>query len=389
MNTFIEFLDDEPMENVAACLKYRADRVLFFGYDDVIKARKSSTEQFLTKRCGVQKVFFFPLSQKSLPSVLQTMRTRIGEELKLGSSIFIDITGGESMILAAIGILSHELKLPMFEIDIARDRVIEMDTGSDRLLSRDVPRNEILFDIDLYIEMRGGAVNYSMHKDLKALNDPEFTADVRAIWKVADVYRDCWTSFTELLKSCLTPDENLRVSRRTTSVLDTLSETPSSSLTPLKTEQMIRGFEEAGILKDVELTAERYRFTFKNAAVKDCIWESGAILELHTYLEEMKRSDDCLVGVHLDWDGILHSRTSEDVLNEIDVLSVKGDLITFISCKAGRLGSSQSLYALYELETVAERFGGKYARKKLVTFQPLNDIYMERAAEMGIEVVVA
>ena len=388
MNTIIEFLDVEPMENVAACLRYRADRVLFFGYDDVIKARKSSTEHFLTRRCGVKKVLFFPLSQKSLPSVLQTMRSRIGEELALGSNVYIDITGGEHLILAAIGILAHELRLPVFEIDIDKDRLIEMDTGSDRKISRDVPPNEILFDIDLYIEMRGGAVNYSLHKGLKELDDPEFVNDVLSIWKIAEAYKDCWTSFTELLKSCLTPDEDLRVSRRTLSVMETLSESPSSSLTAPRAEQMIRGLVEEGILKDLELSAERYRFTFKNATVKECLWESGSILELHTYLEEKKNSDDCLVGVHLDWDGTLHSRTSEDVLNEIDVLSVKGNRITFISCKAGRMGSSQSLYALYELETVAERFGGRYARKKLVTFQPLNDIYMERAAEMGIEVVV-
>ena len=50
------------------------------------------------------------------------------------------------------------------------------------------------------------------------------------------------------------------------------------------------------------------------------------------------------------------------------------------------MGPSNSLHALYELETVANRFGGKYAKKKLVTSRPLVDVYLKRAEEMGIEV---
>lgn len=50
------------------------------------------------------------------------------------------------------------------------------------------------------------------------------------------------------------------------------------------------------------------------------------------------------------------------------------------------MGGQQVLHALYELETVASRFGGKYAKKVLVTANELGDAYMERAKEMGIEV---
>ena len=42
--------------------------------------------------------------------------------------------------------------------------------------------------------------------------------------------------------------------------------------------------------------------------------------------------------------------------------------------------------ALYELQTVADRFGDKYSKKVLVTARPLGVVYMERAEEMGIEV---
>lgn len=38
------------------------------------------------------------------------------------------------------------------------------------------------------------------------------------------------------------------------------------------------------------------------------------------------------------------------------------------------------------IQTVASRFGGKYAKKVLVTANTLGEVYMERAKEMGIYV---
>ena len=58
----------------------------------------------------------------------------------------------------------------------------------------------------------------------------------------------------------------------------------------------------------------------------------------------------------------------------------------FISCKTGKMSPTNTLHALYELNTVASRFGGKYARKVLVSSRPINDVYRTRAQEMGIEV---
>ena len=75
-------------------------------------------------------------------------------------------------------------------------------------------------------------------------------------------------------------------------------------------------------------------------------------------------------------------------MNEIDVLVLKGTIPTFISCKSGILNSKTALRALYELDVVASRFGGKYAKKVLVTTEEIGPIYQDRAAEMGIELVV-
>ena len=93
-------------------------------------------------------------------------------------------------------------------------------------------------------------------------------------------------------------------------------------------------------------------------------------------------NDDCRIGVHIDWDGVIHQSRGDDVLNEIDVLSLYKNIPVFISCKNGHVDQ----HALYELETVANRFGGKYAKKILVVTKPLSHSHLLRAAEMEIEV---
>lgn len=50
-------------------------------------------------------------------------------------------------------------------------------------------------------------------------------------------------------------------------------------------------------------------------------------------MEERKKADDCMVGVHLDWDGVIYNHSLKDTLNEIDVLSLRGVIPTFISFK--------------------------------------------------------
>jgi hypothetical protein len=184
------------------------------------------------------------------------------------------------------------------------------------------------------------------------------------------------------------PDKNLEVNYSESFVLKALS-LSKTKLNNIKTlNKLIDKLADVGVLVNVVHTNGKYRFSFKNEEIKNCIWEGGSVLELYVYQNMKKQSDDCMVGVHLDWDGIIHSQLGEDVLNEVDVLALSGNVPTFISCKSGKMESKQTLHALYELQTVTDRFGGKYAKKILVTLKPLAEVYMERAAEMEIEVKI-
>ena len=62
----------------------------------------------MINNCEVKKVVFLPLSQRNLPSIIKTMRGEIERDLEAGNHIYFDITGGESLILVAFGMLSVE-----------------------------------------------------------------------------------------------------------------------------------------------------------------------------------------------------------------------------------------------------------------------------------------
>lgn len=79
---------------------------------------------------------------------------------------------------------------------------------------------------------------------------------------------------------------------------------------------------------------------------------------------------------------MIHNIPGKDVVNEIDIMSINNNLPTFISCKIGNVDQM----ALYELETVANRFGGKYAKKVLIVAKDVAHGHLLRAEEMGIEV---
>ena len=383
-----EFLGGEPIENLITCMNFKVDKVVFFGYHKVIEEQKARTEKFLKKYCEVQTVVFHPLSQSDLQSTLNTMRKEVQHEHCQKNQIYFDITGGESLILVAFGMLSKEFETSIHMYDIVADKLIELDEGAKASISKDVEARKIPMSLKLLVKMHGGKINKKLHKEIKGIDDSEFMDDVEKIFQIAKQNWDCWNPFSDFLRATMIPvdAETLQVSKRAQTVIDALSASTTKLKTVRKLNEIVDALTEAGALTDVDHENGHYRFRFKNQEIKDCLWEGGSILELHTCHKEARHSSECQVGVHLDWDGVIHDQPGVDVLNEIDVLTLDGNVPTFISCKSGKMGAQQSLHALYELETVARRFGGKYAKKVLVTTKDLQPVYMERAAEMGIEV---
>lgn len=376
MNVNFEFLGREMFDNVITCVHYRFDKVVFFGYRAELMEQKAVLESFLRKNCGVQTVKFVELPDENMGSIVSVMREEIAFELGAGHEIFFDITGGESLILVAFGMLSKEFETPMHIYDVPADRLVELDTGTSKMLSINVPANDVVLDLRKCIELRGGEINYGLHKNIKGWRDEEFARDVAAIWQISMKYADLWNAFSAFNRASMVPEEDLSVRKSAIYVEHALKNSGNKLKNPEVYNSMLRDFAAAGLICNLEITEERYAYRFKNRNVKEVVWEGGSILELHTFHVMRKDADDCGVGIHLEWS----NHREDHVLNEIDVLALSGNVLTFVSCKSGGVGKMD----LYELKTVARRFGGKYAKMMLVTVNPLSHADAQRAEEMGI-----
>ena len=384
-----EFLDKEPIDNLVTCLNFKVDKVVYLGFDEDIAKFRDRLEKFLSKYCDVKEVVFREVPKYDLQSIFDTLRSEVTREQEKGSEVYFDLTGGAHLVLVAFGMLSMQTRTPMHMFDVAGDRLIELDEDKEVGISRNVEQRKVPLTLDMMIEMHGGAINYNLQKESKEIRDPKFAADVEKIYEVAIRHWEYWNPFSDHLKRLFTPPARELTVCKSMPYVQSCINKSETKLNSVKTfNEIIKDLKQAGMLSGVDRSDGKYSITYKNKAIRDCLWGGGTILELHTYMQEKEHSDDCRIGTHLDWDGVIHKESGNDLMNEIDVLSLNDNVMTFISCKSGKMNYTQILHALYELDTVAKRFGGKYCRKVLVSAKPLSKVYMERAGEMKIEVRV-
>ena len=148
----------------------------------------------------------------------------------------------------------------------------------------------------------------------------------------------------------------------------------------------MKRLEEQGIIRNFKLSGDEISFGYKNETIKKLLNDFGVWLELFIYKNALdsNKFDNVDMSVIFDWNQVENER--EDVLNEIDVVVTKGVTPVFISCKSGNVSTS----ALNEIKTLAERFGGNYAKSVLVTAEQLSLLSPKtyrRALEMGISVI--
>ena len=380
MKVNVEFLDTDPIENVITCLNYKMDKVIYFGYREVVEEYREMTEEFLSHHCGVKEVQFYEVSEQDLDDIEETIEACLRLERDAGNEIYVDVTGGESLVLVAFGVLAASMEMPMHAYDIASATFIPLDRHASYNIENTCERQDVSLDLDGYIALYGGQINYRLHKGLKAVTTEEQEDMIRAMWDVMMRHAHDWNHFSNYLKNS-EQAEFLSIEK------DLMMKAPKFAREHGMELDTFYGIlddcEAAGLLLDVHHDGDRYGYTYTNATVRESFWDAGSILELHTYMVARTFGNDCRIGVHLDWDGVIHNQPDEDTTNEIDVLLLHGYTPVFISCKNGNVKKD----ALYELETVANRFGGKHAKKVLVATKDLTQSDYLRAKEMGIIVI--
>ena len=382
MNINIEMFDKEPIENIITCLHFKMDKVIFFGQDDVMTDEaKAITKKALLEKCHVSDVSFVELSMKSIDRVLSVLTDTVSREEKSGGRCFLDLTGGGEMVLVAMGMYAATHKIPMHRYDVAEDELILLN-AKDISIEALVEKRDVPLSIDDLIWLQGGTVNYAMQKDSKEnLEEDGFQRDAEAIWQIAKDDMRKWNAFSAVLKACKSTVESMLEEALDTEKVTAQVDKNSAFLEEKEFTDYLTDLETARVIENLTADSTCIRFRYKNSRVRGCLLDAGSILELHTYFERKDSGlyTDCRIGIHLKW-GADSSDPGAIVNNEIDVLALRGHCLTFASCKGGAVDKM----ALYELDTVAERFGGKYAKKELIIAGSLDRHHEERAKEMDI-----
>ena len=380
----IEFFDEESIDNLITCLNFKMDKTIFFGYKKTMtEARKNVTERFLKDRCGVKDVRFCSVNEYNLEQILDEIEKVLKDEQSLGNKCFFDLTGGEDLVLVAIGMLAQKHQIPLHKYDVEKDLLIGFHKENTMKINKMAPKQKILLTLDDVIGMQGGCINYKDQKPYKNnLDNETFKKDIVNMWAIAKKDAVKWNAFSGFLKS-------LKKSKNASGkymVLRTDWEQAVENnkvLYKKEIEEYLDALQKVQIMEWMKSEKEDIEFSYKDKIMKDCITDAGCLLELATYYNRKDSGEysDVRVGIHLDWDGKITYK-GNDVENEIDVMTLKGNIPTFISCKNGEVDPK----VLYEIDTIAEQLGGKYAKKELVIGADMVPVYWKRAQEMKIVV---
>lgn len=385
--TIIEFIDKNQIDNLCSTLLFRPDETILVGADEGFLNNLSARYTSVLRRNRIQtEVSVCAINPERLSDIIEKLELILGTE----SECVFDLTGGGELYLAAVGVLFGKYgdKVQMHRYNLGSQKLIDCDTeGNSRTMS---PPALKLTDM---IEIYGGIIANTEEQGAEVWNlTDDFLDDIRRMWVICsrDSYK--WNRMIarldEIYAKFGTGPLRTSFSREQMKLAQLLTRTSQNEFL-----NFIVQLQNAGLLRFTGLANDTYRIVFSNEQVKRVLTTAGQILELkiNQVLREIRDENPLLLirdihtGVLLDWDGRV---TSGDINNEIDVMCLQGLIPWFISCKNGKIMVDE----LYKLNTVATRFGGRYAKKVLVVSNMVNNgisrqSLKDRAAELGITLI--
>lgn len=378
--TLIELYDKARIENIAGALLSRADKLILVG--DQRKAMERSKplyEELIMQRGRKTEVSYVSVNKNNLQNIIK----KLSEVVEENDECIFDLTGGDDLFLVAAGVLIERYgdKVKCHRFNLKNSTVTDCDSDGNTVCVES-------FDISVEenIRLYGGKI---VDNGYKFVFDDEFNRDADAIWEVAKndlrYWNFCSITINDIMES-YNESGGLNVRYSVEHVTDALRGRGGNY--GLKKE-FLAALEAKGLINSL-IYEDTVSFTFKNEAVMEAISIPGKMLEVAvaSKLSRIKDNDgnnlynDVRVGVIINW-----SDENEDspTVNEIDVLAMKDAIPIFISCKSGTFDATE----LYKLQTVATRFGEKYAKGVIVFTSPEalrgNLEYIRgRADDMGI-----
>ena len=364
--TLIEFYDNDNRDNIMPLLFDRYGKVIFVSFEDNAPDDKSSDllDSLIKEKFGADTVFL-TAEEKSLPFAYRLLYEITGKD----DEFVIDLTGGSGLFAAAAGILiSTESRQNV--------SAVVCGTNNCRLYEqypeRGVKDPVVTLDVNDLIRFSGGAV-ISASKTYTEMNgSPALRTEITRMWDTVKSVTADWNRFCSMT--------NRREGGFVTKKL--------SRADDKKTCERLTGLlKRRGIIKNDRMYTSENGKTYleyelcPKAKTIEMYEKSGTALELYSCLAagESGSFTDAASGVLLDLDGLI-TKKKGDPRNEIDLAAVYKNRLVLMSCKCTKPTKEH----LYEVLTMAEQYGGKYAIPALICSEPAFEPVRERAAEMGV-----
>lgn len=382
--TLIECFTSAHIDNIAACLRLRPDKMVMVGnaaemgdsikrYKKLLKQRGMGTEITV---CDVQRM--------DLGDIYAALK-KVVLEVK---DCVIDLTGGDECAIMAVGAVLVELPVE------ARKRIrvekydheagIVRDCVND---NRKIPAKAVTLTVEELIALHGGI----LHPDAYQPPANSSSRDLDRLWQmVSEAPKDWNLAIRKLGEFESRSDSKMRVSLPLEQLRGRISDFETK-------EEIVRDLlgklHHLGIIED-RSSYHTLEYTYRSQMLRYCTQKAGNVLEMKTLLEGRAVLEngapyfnDCQMSVTIDWDGVVNDPMDHtpETRNEIDVVLMHGTTPLFISCKNGNIDEAEP----YKLHTVAERFGGPYAKKMLIVTDPaaISPALDQRTQDMHITLV--
>lgn len=359
--TLIECFTESHLDNVAACLRLRPERMVVVGDENEMGASVLRYRNLLKGRGWDTEVLTCDVGGKDFRALCNALRELVEQE-----ECVIDLTGGDELTAMAFGAVIAGLDRQQRQ----KIRVEKYDHSAKTVVScidcsPVMPPHPAELTVAELVMLHGGSVQPGSgtadHADLREIDGlwPIAAEDPKQ-WNRSVAYLNEFESRADLR------DDETRVRLR----LGELRGIGNFAQKETAVRELLEKMHRHGVIDD-RSSREVLDYTYRSVTLREAVAKAGNVLEMKTLLEGSRVMEggaplfgDCRMSVTIDWDGVAHNPRERlpDTRNEIDVVLMHGMTPLFISCKNGGIGEEE----LYKLNTVARRFGGPGAKKMLI-----------------------
>lgn len=393
----VEFFDRTPIENMISSIANAPEKVVFIGDKKKMLKKDADFRHFLAAIGNTTtQLEYRGIKVHALHEIVHVLEGVVQDY----PSCCFDLTGGDDLSMVAIGIVYERYRqqgVELHQYNIRTGTVYDCDLDGD-VVNQRIPN----LTVEQNIILHGGCIVSSDQRDSGTFDwnwNEEFKTDVETMWHISCQNPGLWNTQLTMLD-----EMEQHFASHSADELHFSVNIPAADAffknrgKKLNMKGIFYQLERTGLISQLENDRDCFRFVFKNEQIKRVLTKAGTILELKTFLlaktiteqDGSPRYNDVMTGVFIDWDGDVHDPkgTQVDTENEIDLIFMRGLVPVFVSCKNGGVGEEE----LYKLNTVANRFGGAYARKVLIgtTLGKSGrgkQYFLERAKDMKIQII--